>query len=131
MPGRRILIVEDEDTIRQVAMLSLRKLAGHEVLAVESGAQALAQAEAFAPELMMLDVNMPDMDGPATLLALRQRPALAKVPALFLTASTQARAIAYLRSLGAVDVIAKPFQPRDLCDRVALLFGSSLGPTPD
>jgi CheY-like chemotaxis protein len=122
MPGRRILIVEDEETIRMVAMLSLRKFAGYEVLAVESGAQALAEAEAFAPELMMLDVNMPDMDGPATLQALRQRPALAKVPALFLTAHTRARDIAYLRSLGAIDVIAKPFEPHALCVRVAQVF---------
>ena len=125
MPGRRILIVEDEDTIRQVAMLSLRKLAGHEVLAVESGAQALAQAEAFMPELIMLDVVMPDMDGPATLQALRERPALATVPAVFLTARTMPREVAHLRSLGAVDVIPKPFDPHGLCERVAQVFDAS------
>ena len=122
MSARRILLVEDDDGIRQVATLSLQKIGGHQVLAVESGAQALAQAQAFAPELLVLDVTMPDMDGPETLQALRRLPGLAQVPALFLTARTLAREVARLRGVGAVDVIAKPFEPRQLCARVAQVF---------
>lgn len=122
MSTRRILLVEDDEALRQIASLSLSKIGRHEVLAVESGAAALAQAEAFAPELLVLDVNMPDMDGPETLQALRKLPSLAAVPALFLTARTLAREVAMLRGLGAVDVIAKPFEPRELCARVDRVF---------
>lgn len=122
MSTRRILLVEDDEGLRQIAALSLSKIGRHEVLAVESGAAALAQAETFAPELLVLDVNMPDMDGPQTLQALRKLPSLAAVPALFLTARTLAREVAMLRGLGAVDVIAKPFEPRELCARVAQVF---------
>ena len=117
MSSRRILLVEDDEGLRQIASLSLSKIGRHEVLAVDSGAAALAQAEGFAPELLVLDVNMPDMDGPETLQALRRLPSLAAVPALFLTARTLAREVAMLRGLGAVDVIAKPFEPRELCAR--------------
>lgn len=119
MPGHRILLVEDEAVVREIARTSLQSLGGHEVLAVSSGDEAMARATGFRPELLVLDVNMPGLDGPATLKALRALPGLGDVPALFLTARTLAREVAQLRSLGAVDVIAKPFRPRELCDRVA------------
>ncbi|NNU42382.1 response regulator [Ramlibacter montanisoli] len=129
MSTRRILLVEDDEGLRQIASLSLSKIGRHEVLAVDSGAAALSQAEAFAPELLVLDVNMPDMDGPETLQALRKLPSLAAVPAIFLTARTLAREVAMLRGLGAVDVIAKPFEPRGLCARVAQVFAPAPAPT--
>lgn len=125
MSNRRILLVDDDDNIRQVTCLTLRVIGQHEVLAVSSGSEALAQAAAFRPELLVLDVNMPEMDGPATLQALRQLAATAQVPALFLTAQTLPREVAYLRSLGALDVIAKPFVPRQLCERVAQVLAGA------
>jgi DNA-binding response OmpR family regulator len=129
----RILLVEDDDSIRQIATMSLQLAGGYEVLAVESGAEAIRQASAFAPDLMVLDVSMPGMDGPQTLQALRSLVALADVPAVFLTARTQASDVTRLRALGALDVIAKPFDPKHLCDRVQAILdrpAASAGPAP-
>lgn len=129
----RILLVEDDDSIRQIATMSLQLAGGYEVLAVESGAEAIRQAPAFAPDLMVLDVSMPGMDGPQTLQALRSLAALADVPAVFLTARTQASDVTRLRALGALDVIAKPFDPKHLCDRVQAILdrpAASAGPAP-
>lgn len=131
MTGRRILLVEDDDSIRTIATMSLQELGGHQVLAFASGEDALARAAPFAPELLMLDVSMPGMDGPQTLVALRRQPELRHVPAVFLTAHTNARQVAELRKLGAVDVIAKPFDPLHLCDRIlAVLTGPDTIPAP-
>lgn len=114
----RILLVEDDDSIRQIATMSLQMIGGHEVLAVGSGAEALAQAEAFGPQLLLLDVSMPGMDGLQTLEGLRKSAALASTPAVFLTARTQPKEVERLKSLGALEVIAKPFDPLDLCERI-------------
>jgi len=131
MSGRRILLVEDDDSIRTIATMSLEELGGHQVLAFGSGEDALARAAPFAPELLLLDVSMPGMDGPQTLAALRRQPELGDVPAVFLTAHTNARQVAELRRLGALDVIAKPFDPLHLCDRItAVLTGPDTIPAP-
>ena len=122
MSGRRILLVEDDAAVREIARISLESFGGYEVLAVDSGHQALAQVDAFAPELLLLDVAMPGMDGPQTLALLRERPALTGLPAAFLTAATQAREIDRYRRLGVDDVIAKPFDPAELCTRIDALF---------
>lgn len=129
MNGRRIVLVEDDESIRLIARMSLEELGGHEVLALSSGAQAVAEASGFSPELLVLDVSMPDLDGPETLAALRRQPRLRHVPAVFLTAHTNARQVAGFRALGALDVIAKPFDPQHLCDRVgAVLAGPDTVP---
>lgn len=120
--SKRILVVEDDDAIRDIARMTLEALGGHTVLAVDSGQRALAEAEAFAPDLLLLDVQMPEMDGPETLVRLRERQSLAGLPAAFLTAATQPREVDRYRRLGVEDVIAKPFDPALLCERVAALL---------
>ncbi len=115
----RILAVEDEPDIRSVLELCLRSLGGYTVLACASGEEAIQQAEAFGPDLILLDVMMPALDGPATLRALRQRPALARVPAIFLTAKVQPQEVQPLLDQGAVGVVAKPFDPMALCGEIA------------
>lgn len=122
---RRILLVEDDDGIRAVTRTTLEALGGHEVLAVESGEQAVQQAAGFAPDLLLLDVAMPGMDGPQTLAALRRQAPLATVPAVFLTAHTQSREVVHYRSLGVRDVIAKPFEPAQLCERIAAALSAA------
>lgn len=114
----RILYVEDEDDIRAVAELALVNVAGFELCTCASGEEALAVAETFAPDLLLLDVMMPDMDGPATLRALREIPALADTPAIFMTAKVQPDEVNRYLELGAVDVIAKPFDPMSLGDQL-------------
>lgn len=138
MSGQRILVVDDDEMTRMLAQLTLEELGACQVLALGSGEEALVQAAAFSPDLLLLDVTMPGISGPETLAGLRQQPGLAHVPAIFLTAHTQASRVAGLRELGAIDVIAKPFEPEHLCERVAsalALAGTmparEAGPRPD
>lgn len=119
---QRILYVEDEPDIQAVATLVLEKVGGFTVRIFSSGREALREAEAFAPDMILLDVMMPDMDGPATLKALQERPSLADVPVAFMTAKTQPAEVEYLKSLGALDVIAKPFDPMALASQVRDIF---------
>jgi CheY-like chemotaxis protein len=122
MSTQRILLVEDDDDIRSIAQLALERLGGYQVLACACGAQAIAQAANFCPDLLLLDVSMPGMDGPETLAALRQQTELARVPAIFLTAHTAPAQVSQYRALNAVDVIAKPFDPQQLCMRIAAIL---------
>lgn len=121
----RIVLVEDDDAIRRLVKMSLESIGDHAVLALSSGKQAIAQASGFSPDLLLLDVSMPEMDGPQTLVALRQQPGLLSVPAVFLTANTQGKDVARYRDIGAVDVIAKPFDPVHLCARVAAVLSTA------
>ncbi|MCH8497855.1 MAG: response regulator [Marinobacter sp.] len=121
----RVLYVEDEPDIREVAKLALEAVGGLTVHVCEGGQQALEQAEAFAPEMILLDVMMPGMDGPSTLKALRELPALAGVPVAFMTAKVQPHEIEHFKSLGAVGVIPKPFDPMTLADTVRSLWSGA------
>lgn len=119
---KRILCVEDEADIRTVAEMALAAVGGFELLLCASGAEAIDKAAAFAPDLMLLDVMMPGMDGPDTLKALRRLPGLATVPAVFLTAKALPSEVARYKKLGALDVIAKPFDPMTLADHVRRIW---------
>lgn len=111
---KRILYVDDEPDIRAVAQMALETVGGFTVLLCASGAEALARAVEFAPDLILLDVMMPEMDGPATLAALRKVPALAATPVVFFTAKVQTSEVEELKSLGALEIVAKPFKPMQL-----------------
>lgn len=117
-PLRRILHVEDEADIRTIAKLTLEAIGGFEVESCDSGPQAIARLAAFKPDLILLDVMMPGMDGPTTLAELRKLPDGANAPVVFMTAKAQAHEIDKFRSLGAVDVVTKPFDPQLLCDQL-------------
>jgi CheY-like chemotaxis protein len=114
----RILYVDDEADIREVAQLALEFEPGFEVRSCASGAEALEVAPGWRPDLILLDVMMPVMDGPAVLARLRQLPETAAVPVVFITARTQQQEVAQLRALGAEGVIAKPFDPMALAGQV-------------
>ena len=122
MKLERILYVEDDADIREVATLALVDVGGFALLACASGAEALARAEAFAPQLVLLDVMMPGMDGPATLAALRSLPSLSSASVIFMTAKVQAGEVADYRSRGVLDVIAKPFDPMTLAGQVRAIW---------
>lgn len=114
----RILFVEDDSDIQIVASLALESLGGFRVLACASGAEALARFAEFSPDLVLLDVMMPGMDGPATLEALRRLPGGSTTPVVFMTARVQAHEVARYKALGAVEVISKPFDPMRLAATV-------------
>ena len=120
---QRILYVEDEPDIQAVAKLALEMVGGFTVKICSSGEEALRDAEAFAPDMILLDVMMPGMDGPSTLKALRMLPTLAEVPVAFMTAKVQPSEVQQYRALGARGVIAKPFEPIALANQVREIWG--------
>lgn len=127
MTLKRVLYAEDEPDIQAVAKLALEMVGGFEVLICNNGAEALKQVPAFAPQLILLDVMMPTMDGPTTLKHLRANPATADIPVIFLTAKVQPAEVAHYQSLGAINVLAKPFDPMTLASQVKALWEKHRG----
>lgn len=108
---KTILYAEDEDDIRVIAQIALEDIGGFSVQYCSNGRVALQTAQQFTPDLLLLDVIMPELDGPATLQHLRKMEHFADIPAIFMTAKIQANEIADYKALGAIEVIAKPFDP--------------------
>lgn len=121
--ARRILIIDDESDIREVAALSLETLAGWEVMVASSGAQGLARAATYQPDAILLDVMMPGMDGPTTFKELRKNPTTAHIPVLLLTAKVQASDQHLFANLEVAAVLTKPFDPLTLSTQVASVLG--------
>src|SRR3954468_9311096 len=117
-----VMYVDDEPDIRAIVEIALQAVGGLQVTLCENGREAIEKAPQALPDLILLDVMMPGMDGPQTLGALRQGPALAAVPVFFMTAKVQPAEIARFRELGAADVIAKPFDPMALSDQVRAIW---------
>lgn len=124
---KKILYVEDEPDIAYIARLALETIGGFEVVVCENGTKALLEAPRYLPDLIMLDVMMPEMDGPATLRELRKNPALAHTPVIFMTAKVQPAEISMYKELGALDVIAKPFDPLTLAERIKNIWSRCNG----
>ncbi|UXN75773.1 response regulator (plasmid) [Devosia sp. A8/3-2] len=110
----RVLYVDDEADIREVATMSLALDPALEIRDCASGQQALSVAALWQPHLILLDVMMPEMDGPQTPAQLRSAEQTRDIPVVFITARTQAYEIERFLSLGAIGVIAKPFDPMEL-----------------
>lgn len=118
----KALLVDDDPDIRTIGEVSLATVGGFEVVVAESGLACLDRAQSARPDVILLDVMMPELDGPSTLRRLRADPRTADIPVIFLTAKVQERG-SYLK-LGAAGVINKPFDPMTLPERVrALLQG--------
>jgi two-component system OmpR family response regulator len=123
-PLCRILYVEDEPDIRAVAKMALEAVGGFAVIACASGQEALNAAPGAAADLLLLDVMMPGMDGPSTLRALREMPATAHTPVIFMTAKVQAAEVAQYKALGALEVIPKPFDPMELSAQIQRIWAA-------
>jgi CheY-like chemotaxis protein len=119
----RILIIDDEEDIREVCALSLETVAGWDVVMASSGAQGLASAIEYQPDAILLDVMMPGMDGPTTFLELRKNPATAHIPVLLLTAKVQSTDQRRFADLGVNAVLFKPFDPLTLSKQMADALG--------
>jgi len=114
----RILVVDDDPDIRRIAALSLERVGGFRVTLAAGGREAIALAVREAPDLVLLDVSMPETDGPETLRALRAIPATERIPVVFFTAASSEAEAARLCALGAAGVVAKPFDVTDLPRRI-------------
>ncbi|MEO6698642.1 MAG: response regulator [Paraperlucidibaca sp.] len=116
---QQILLVDDEPDIRALVSLILQRLGGFTVRSVSSGQAALdSLREGFTPDIILLDVMMPGMDGVKVLAAMRAMPIIKRLPICFLTAKIQPADIARWRALGVDDVLAKPFIPAKLVEQV-------------
>lgn len=118
---KRVLYIEDETDLQWLVKHILESVGMFEVLVCGSGAEGLRRVQDFAPDLVLLDVMMPEMDGFSVLRALRARPESAAVPVVFLTARTQ-DGNEYMQ-MGADGVIAKPFEPNALVQQVRAYTG--------
>ncbi|MDH2434030.1 response regulator [Pokkaliibacter sp. MBI-7] len=115
---KRIMHVEDDPSIQAVARVALEVVGGFQVLTCSSGQEALDKVQDFAPHFILLDVMMPGIDGAETLERLRKLVDLTDIPVAFMTAKVQPEEVAYYHSLGASDVIIKPFSPMQLATQV-------------
>ena len=122
-PARRILMIDDEKDIQTVARIGLTMASGWEVLCANSGQDGITQAKAYRPDVILLDVMMPDMDGTDTARTLKADQATQAIPIIFLTAKAQAVDRRHLYSLGAQGVIHKPFDPTTLASQIAGFLG--------
>ncbi|WP_257462575.1 response regulator [Archangium lipolyticum] len=125
MTIRKVMLVDDEDDIRTIGQLSLGRVGGWQTVLAASGAEAVTRAAAEQPDLILLDVMMPGMDGPTTLSRLRAQEATAKTPVIFMTAKIQKQEVARYLELGAVGVIGKPFDPMTLPAEIKRLLPST------
>ena len=121
-PLNRILCVEDEPDIQEVLEMALVAAGRFTLLICGSGTEALMRAAEFAPDLILLDVMMPEMDGPSVLKGLRQIPAVAAAPVIFMTAKAQPQEVNTFRKMGALGVITKPFDPMSLAETIRSLW---------
>src|SRR5699024_10506770 len=117
--SRHVLVVDDDDDIREVASLALHVVGGLEVTTASTGHEAVATAAERHPDVILLDVKMPDMDGPGTIKLLQRGPTTRDIPVILLTAKLQAQDRSRLDGLDVAGVIAKPFDPMTLAQQVA------------
>lgn len=115
---RRLLLIDDDDDIREVATLSLRATTCWTILTAKSGPQGLEIAAAQTPDAILMDVQMPGMDGPTTFGHLRANPATAGIPVVLLTARVQALDRSRLTNLGVAAILSKPFDPLTLASQI-------------
>lgn len=123
MGARRVLLIDDADDIREVAKLSLEVFGGWDVSTAGTGAEGIAMAHAEAPDVIVLDVRMPGLDGPDTLRRLQASSSTRNIPVVFLTAKTERSERERLTRLGARGVLTKPFDALRLADDLAAALG--------
>lgn len=118
-----ILIIDDEEDIREVAALTLEAMAGWQISTASSGAEGIEKARSLKPDAILLDVMMPGMDGPTTFREMQKQKELAKIPVILLTAKVQGVDQRRFADLGVTTVLFKPFDPMSLADQMREALG--------
>lgn len=126
MHPRKILLVDDDPNIRRIAQIALSNIGNYDVLLACCGADALELARQTKPDVILIDVMMPDMDGPTTVCRLRQMSGFQDIPVIFVTAKVQKHELHIYTQNGALGVITKPFDPMNLCAEIEGLITNSL-----
>lgn len=120
--NRRVLIIDDEETIQTVVAFGIRMAAGWNVIAASSGAEGIQTAQLVKPDVILLDVMMPEMDGIATFKALQTNTATEKIPVILLTAKAQTAEKRQFNDTGVSGVITKPFNALDLPGQISKIL---------
>ena len=115
---KRILHIEDDESIRMITSVTLEAVGNLEVCSCDGGREGLAQFPVFKPQVVLLDVMMPELDGPGTLEELRKQFDLSDVMVMFMTAKVQQEELDHFRAIGGFDVIEKPFDPMALSGKI-------------
>lgn len=123
-PIESVVIVDDEADIRQIVTLALEAVAGFTVTACSNGEDALTTIPVQQPDIVLLDVMMPGMDGPTVLQHLLENPQAKDIPVIFMTAKAQQHEIEGFMALGAKGVVPKPFDPMTLADEIRKILDS-------
>ena len=126
MTEKNILLIDDEETIQEVVQVGIEIEAGWQVAIASSGLAGVNLAQNLQPDVILLDVMMPDMDGVNTLSQLKNNEKTSNIPVIFLTAKAQAEEKNQFQSLGVVDVITKPFNSMTLASQIAKILGWEL-----
>jgi two-component system alkaline phosphatase synthesis response regulator PhoP len=119
---KRILIIDDEETIQTVVQFGIQMAAGWEVLTASSGLAGIQTAQTEKPDVILLDVMMPDMDGITTFKKLQTHPATEQIPVILLTAKAQTAEKRQFNDLGVSGVITKPFNSLDLPGQITRIL---------
>ncbi len=119
---KKILLVEDEPDIREITKSALELVGGFEIEIAENGMEGISRAQSFMPDIILMDMMMPGMNGTDTLLEIRKIPAIKHIPIVFMTAKVQQHEISEYIGLGVLDVIAKPFDPMKLSEQVSQIW---------
>jgi CheY-like chemotaxis protein len=123
---KSILLIDDEETIQEVVQVGIEIESGWQVAIASSGAEGIDLAQTQQPDVILLDVMMPEMDGIDTLCQLKSNQKTSSIPVIFLTAKAQAEEKSQFQSLGVVDVITKPFNSMTLASQIARILGWTL-----
>lgn len=123
----RVMCIEDDPDIRLILDFSLGRLGGYSVCLCASGQEALDKVDNFRPQLVLLDVMMPEMSGPQTLIKLRELACMQGVPIVFLTAKAMQDEVEELLSCAATGIIVKPFDPVALADNIRIYWDHGRG----
>ena len=126
MAAKRILIIDDEPDIREVAQMSLEMVSGWQVLTAESGEEGIAKARQEKPDAILLDAMMPSMDGPTTFQKLQADPSTKQIPVIMFTAKVQQADKIRFAEMGVKEMITKPFDPMKLGSQIAAILGWSV-----
>jgi CheY-like chemotaxis protein len=121
----KVLIIDDEEDTRSIASMSLGLLGGHDVLEAGSGAEGIERAAQEKPDVILLDLLMPGMDGAETLTNLRKNPDTVEIPVIFLTVKGMFSEFDRLKRLGALAVLNKPFDPTQLSGQIFEILKAS------
>jgi len=122
---KKILYAEDEPDVQTVVELTIQTMSDYDIKVCDNGKILLDCVEEYNPDLILLDVMMPEMDGPTTFKNLQENEKTKNIPIIFMTAKAQSHEVENLKNSGAIGIITKPFDPLQLCSDLEKIWGKN------